>query len=587
MSEQNRAGFFWRDLKQLSKSLNRFLSPAHKRRLATVSLWACSVSLLEMCVAAAAVPYVRCLGGQCPAPVTSAALWLGWPTVPTASLALFLLIAVKLFVQARFNWSVSGFHQSVQRETVNRLFDAYLHLDWMGFRSRHRTHYFRRCATTAVDAALVGYQCITLISSALMLLFLAGLMLWQYPRASLILGAGFTALSVATLRLTGRAQKVVARRREAALQRWNTGMAEAYHSFREIRVHGLEQFFQNHLNHSIEELELAGRKLGFLPTLPRLVLDFAIFATLGAVVSYWLVTQRPLADLVPQLVFYAVVARAILPAMMNLLATRSALYGTTINIELVLTELERSAERRLARVGIKPAPAGAPAFVFDNVSFAYAPELPPVLSGASMKIAHPSWVAIAGPSGAGKSTLMELLCGLLQPLDGQVIHRWPASAEDRGAGPKIAYLPQHVALLDGSVMENVVFGFDAGDRDRIDEVLRLACLDKVVEALPGGLDAHIGADGGTLSGGERQRLALARALYRSPDLLLLDEATSGLDEETETRLLSNLRRARPATTVVFVSHRPGNLQFADRIFYLQNGVLSEAAASSTQGGFAE
>lgn len=156
---------------------------------------------------------------------------------------MFLLICIKLVVQATLAWKGARFNQQVQRDTVSRLLAGYLHTDWMGFRSESRTHYFRRCATTAVDAAYVSQQCVTMISSMLILVFLSALMLWQYPLASALLALGFLALNVLTHALLGKGQKQAAHAREAALRRWNTSMAEAFASFREIRVYGLERFF--------------------------------------------------------------------------------------------------------------------------------------------------------------------------------------------------------------------------------------------------------------------------------------------------------------------------------------------------------
>lgn len=564
----------WWKFQRLGSALSRFLSPAHKRQLYLVSLWACALSLLEMLVAAAVIPYVGCLSGQCPAVVESAVQRLGWSTIPALSVGLFLLIALKLAMQALLNWSGARFNQQVQRDTVSRLLEGYLYLDWMGFRSESRTHYFRRCATTAVDAAYVSHQCVVMISSALMLLFLSGLMLWQYPLVSILLAAAFLALNALAQYLLGSAQKQAAHRRENALQRWNVGMAEAFASFREIRVYGLEHFFLQHVEHALADLASANVKLNFYPVLPRLVLDFAVLSILLLVVALWMLLQRPLAELLPQLIFYAVVARAMLPAMMNLLSTRTGLFGAVFNIELVLNELERAAAGRAERVGIAAQSATDASFSLEGVTFRHAAHLPPVLVDAWLRIAHPSWLAIVGPSGSGKSTLMELLCGIHVPQSGTVRHAWPGVRP-----PGIAYLPQHVALLDGSVMQNVVFGFDEGDIARVDAALASACLDGVVARLPGGREAPVGADGARLSGGERQRLALARALYRNPDLLLLDEATSGLDEASETRLLSSLRQHRPGLSVVYITHRSGNLRFADRVLRLQDGALQEVASS--------
>lgn len=560
----------WWQWWQFGGVLSRFFSPAHKRQLCIVSLWACALSALEMLVAAAVIPYVSCLNQRCPAVLDSWLQKLEWSAIPALSTGLFLLICLKLAVQTLFSWSGARFNQQVQRDTVSRMLDGYLHLDWMSFGSESRTHYFRRCAINAVDAAYVSRQCVTLISSSLILVFLAGLMLWQYPLASTLLAVGFLALNVLSQRVLGQAQKQAAHSREIALQRWSLGMSEAFASFREIRVYQLEQFFLQHIDRSIDDLAGANIRLNLLPVLPRLILDFTVLGVLLLVVSIWVALERPLAELLPHLIFYAVVARTLLPAMMNLLSTRADLFGAMFNIELILGEFDRSAAGHTERVGIIAERSTGATYRLEGVTFRHAPQLPPVLLDTNLDIAHGSWIAIVGLSGAGKSTLMELLCGIHRPQQGEVRHTWPGAEP-----PGIAYLPQHVALLEGSIIQNVVFGFDQGDATRVHAALSAACLGELVARLPGGHNAQVGAEGSQLSGGERQRLALARALYREPDLLLLDEATSGLDEETETLLLSRLRSDRPEMTVVYITHRSNNLRFADRVIRLQDGAVND------------
>jgi ABC-type bacteriocin/lantibiotic exporter with double-glycine peptidase domain len=560
------------ELKNLIALLRRFLSAKHKRQLLVVVIWACVLSAVEMLIAAAVIPYVQCLGGQCTGVV--ARIENAEQIVPLMSIGLLILITLKLVIQGYFSWRSAGFNQQVQRDTISHLLEGYLHLDWRSFQSQHRAHYLRRCFTTATDAAYVSQQCITLISSTIMLVFLIVLVLWQNLPTALGLGICFLGLGLLTQRFIGRAQNRFAHEREAAMQRWNIDMAESLGAFREIRVYGLERLFLNQLDRSIECVAHANKRLGVLPILPRMVIDFVIFAILLTVVSLWLLLERPLSELAPQLVFYAVVARALIPAMMNVLSTRAAMSGSIVNIQLVLEEFAWTQSKRVLQIGIAPQLEQNAFFEFKNVSFCHTSGQPPVLNQITLHIQHPSWVAITGVSGAGKSTLMELLCGIHTPDSGHVIHAWPAQTR-----PTIAYLPQHVFLLDGSVSDNVCFGFDAGDTTRIDTALTLACFDSVVTQLAEGRDASVGADGVRLSGGERQRLALARAIYRNPDLLLIDEATSGLDEATEARLLSNLRRERPKMSVIFITHRSGSLRFADRVVCLEGGHLVEVPAA--------
>ncbi len=578
MNRTDEAGFGWRELERLARLLARFLDPEHKRGLLQVSAWAVCLSFMELLLAAAIVPYIQCLTGQCLPRLDSVAATAGWSPVALMTATVFALLVLKLSCQATFAWRAAAFSQRVQRDAVSRLLNAYLHQDWATFRSRHRADYFRRCATTAVDAAHVSHQCVTMIASALVMTFLLGLMLWQYPLASLSLIVGFGLVNAVTQRWTGGVQRLAAVAREGALRRWNIGMAEAFASFREIRVYGLERYVLEHIDRSLDTLAAANRKIDFIPILPRLVLDFCAIGLVLLAVLLWLLFERPMTELVPMLIFYAVVARSVLPAMINLLSTRSVLRGSIVNVELLLGELEAATQVRKARIGVPVTEAEPPRFLMQGVGFRHAQGSPAILDGVDLEILHPSWVAIVGASGAGKSTVMELLCGIHAPETGRVVHEWPRDAESSPL--RIAYVPQHVALIDDTVQENVVFGFDEGDPARVRRVLSLANLDEVVAGLEGGCTARVGADGARLSGGERQRLALARALYRQPHLLLLDEATSGLDEATEMRVLAGLREGCPRMSVVFVTHRAGNLRFADRVVRLEGGILCDVSAGS-------
>lgn len=552
---------FLAEAQSLTKVLREFLGSEHKRLLYWVSFWAAALSLLEMLVAVAVIPYVQCVGGNCP--VSLARMLDGWPIILILSGFLLLLITLKFVAQGLLTWTTSHFHQKVQRDTVSRLLRGYLHLDWASFQSQHRAHYLRRCFTTAIDASYVSQQFVTLISSTLMLLFLTAVLLWHDILFALGLGVCLFAVGICSQQLIGRAQNKFAHERELAAQRWHIGLAECLGSFREIRVYGLERFFLDQLDQALDSVAHANRRLSFLPNLPRMVLEFGLFAFLLTLISIWVFLKRPIAELLPQIIFYAFVVRALMPAMINLLSTRAVLAGSIVNIELILQEFNWAETAETKRIGIESLPTSQSFFGLENVTFRHFSDKRPVVENMNLRMNHPSWLALTGPSGVGKSTVMELLCGINTPQSGLVVHAWSGDSP-----PRIAYLPQQVALIDRSFAENVVFGFDGGDPARIDEALELACLKHMVSMQPGGQNARVGADGAQLSGGERQRLALARALYRNPDLLLLDEATSGLDEVTETQVLSGIRHARPNMSVIFVTHRHGCLRFADQVISL-------------------
>jgi ATP-binding cassette subfamily C protein len=217
------------------------------------------------------------------------------------------------------------------------------------------------------------------------------------------------------------------------------------------------------------------------------------------------------------------------------------------------------------------------AIVFENVSYAYAPGSPPVVTGVDMTIQRGQSVGIIGPTGAGKSTLLDLLLGLIVPTDGRVlVDGRDISQITRAWQRQIGYVSQTPYLLDDSLWRNVAFGLpdDAVDEERLRLAVSAAQLDEVVEILPQGLDTTVGDRGARLSGGQRQRVAIARALYRNPGVLVLDEATAALDVETEREVTRAIESLHGTRTVIVVAHRLSTVRNCDRIIVLRDGRIA-------------
>lgn len=222
--------------------------------------------------------------------------------------------------------------------------------------------------------------------------------------------------------------------------------------------------------------------------------------------------------------------------------------------------------------------AGYPDFVAairaTGVTVIYDDATEPALLEADVEVPAGSSVALVGPTGAGKSTLADVILGVLQPIAGEVtlgglspraaISTWPGG---------IAYVPQAVALIEGTVRDNVALGLPRGaiDDDLVWEALRRAHLADFLTTNREGLDTAIGERGFRLSGGQRQRLGIARALYTRPRLLVLDEATSALDAETELAIIETLAELEGDVTTVTVAHRLATVRQADQVLYLNRG----------------
>lgn len=230
--------------------------------------------------------------------------------------------------------------------------------------------------------------------------------------------------------------------------------------------------------------------------------------------------------------------------------------------------------------------SGAPHIVadgrveFDGVSFAYAPEAPPVLHDLSFSIEPGSFTAIVGQSGSGKTTLFYLLLRLLDPTTGSIrlggapLHEVAVVELRRIVG----FIPQAPFIFDSTIRDNLTLGATeagAAEEAAVSEAVRLARLDELVERRSslGGLDAPVGPGGATLSGGERQRIALGRLFLRDPQVIVCDEYTANIDNATARLIRDALATRFAGRTRIVVTHQLYTVRGADQILVLDKGKI--------------
>ena len=181
-------------------------------------------------------------------------------------------------------------------------------------------------------------------------------------------------------------------------------------------------------------------------------------------------------------------------------------------------------------------------------------------------------MALVGPSGCGKSTLMRLMLGLEHPQGGSIFYDQYNLSEINLSSFRrfcIGICLQDGRLVEGTILDNIIFNNPSLTEEDAWEAARMAALDKDIQQLPLGMQTPISVDGKGVSGGQRQRILIARALVRKPRILFLDEATSALDNISQHIVTESLAKIK--CTRVVIAHRLSTIKQCNRVIVLRNG----------------
>jgi len=229
---------------------------------------------------------------------------------------------------------------------------------------------------------------------------------------------------------------------------------------------------------------------------------------------------------------------------------------------------------------------------FERVVFSYGLDGRKQLDQFNLEIASGEFIGLVGSSGSGKSTVVQLLDGLYRPQEGSIFVDGTdiAKVQLGSLRRQVGFVPQESILFDGTVLDNLRLNLPDAPYDAVVEAASIACAHDFIMQLPNGYNTRVGERGGGLSGGQKQRIAIARMVLQNPNMVILDEATSALDPTTEYLLLQRLKQRFQSRTMLVVTHRLGTLKGADRIVFMEQGVILEqgnwAALMARGGAFA-
>jgi ABC-type multidrug transport system fused ATPase/permease subunit len=357
----------------------------------------------------------------------------------------------------------------------------------------------------------------------------------------------------------------------------NEKIIEVLSTYRESVVKDRRDYYAQEIGKIRFNLADASAQLGIMPYLSKYIIESTIIVgalLIGAFQFVYEDTAQAVATIAIFLAAGTRIAPAVLRVQQSSLQIRSSMGAANPTLELIETlgnaPIEKAvhADLDLHHLGFVPEVSA------KDLSLTYPGSTQAAIRDVSLNIPAGTSVAIVGPSGAGKTTLIDVLLGVLVPDTGTIelsglspstaVRKWPGA---------IAYVPQDVAIVSGTIRENVALGYplNLATDELVLNAIKVAQLDNFVSELPFGIDTQVGERGSKLSGGQRQRLGIARAMFTAPKLLVLDEATSALDGETEASISKSIELMRGQITVILIAHRLSTVRNADQVVYMAEG----------------
>lgn len=422
--------------------------------------------------------------------------------------------------------------------------------------------------------AFINDVSIDIFVNIFIVIFSFALMFSYYWKLALIVALVIPFYS-SIYRITNKLNKKVERKLMEESADLGSHLVESLNSVRTIKQFGIETFANNKTDNTFTKLLktiyksvlnslFAGNSSEFLSRIFTIVL---LWAGAGYVIDREITPGELLS-------FYALIGYFTSP-ISELIGMNKTIQNALIASDRLFEIMDLEREETTEKLDLTPENIGN--IQFKNVSFSYGSRVD-VFEDFSCEIEKGKTTAIVGESGSGKTTLASLLQNLY-PLKGGKILIGDYDVQyisNYSLRNMVSVVPQQIDLFSGNVIENIALGEDVPNIQRIIDITKALGILEFIEKLPNGFQTYLGENGSQLSGGQKQRIAIARALYKNPEILILDEATSSLDTASEQTIQKTLNEFKAqGKTMIVIAHRLSTIAHADNILVMKEGKVIE------------
>jgi len=499
----------------------------------------------------------------------------------TGAIALIVVYITKNLYLTFYRYLKQKFVLNKKLYLQNRLFEAYMTAPYTFYLSKNSAELLRNVngeVGKIITGTVLPFLEISL--NTIMFTFIVAGLLYLEPLITVITVIMMGGGGYLFLRITQKKTEDSGRISRLASGDMNRMILQGLGGFKEARVLNRESLFLKQYDTFAKRGIGAAIYQTVVKSLPKPIIETLLITGILTVTLIMIFEGRSFNQIIPILTLFGVAAVKLMPIfntfvqqLTSIRYSADAVYAVSDDLDLLEKEFMDYRKKILEgsdRVNLEKE------IVLENVSYKYPATDEYAVKNIDLTIPKGTAVAFVGASGAGKTTLVDLILGLLEPVNGRILADGMNISENpRGWMKNIGYIQQSNYLFDERIFRNIAFGIPDKevDQKKLDSAIEAAQLGDLIKRLPRGLKTRVGERGVRLSGGQRQRVTIARALYNNPQILVMDEATSALDNITEKFVIEAIERLRGDRTIIMIAHRLTTVQNCDIIYLMEEGKI--------------
>ena len=464
-----------------------------------------------------------------------------------------IIVSSKILFMIFFTWWRNNLVYFIENNLSVNLYRNYLNFNIDSFKSANSSELTKNIIMEIKKARLSIDICLRSLIEIISIIIISAILVYYQPLATITVLAFISIILFLFLFVFKKILFEFGKKDVIFTGKVFKSLQGGLNSIKSILIHGNQNYFVSSFTKFNEKRVNALKIMATINENIRNAIEFFAILLLVSIILILLKHDDNIQNLIPSLTLFGAALYRLMPATNRLLNYLNGFEASKASIQLLNKHFIR--KEKSNKINPKTKLQFKKNIICKNISHSYS-KAEKVINNLSFKINKNDFIAICGASGIGKSTLIDLICGLIKPYKGKIILDGKFNIHQNINDWKkiLGYVPQSSYILDSDIKENIIFGNEKFNKEKLIDAINFSNLKNFVNKKKEGVNFKVGEDGCNLSGGQAQRISIARAIYGSPKILICDEITNSLDKKNEKKIIDSLLKLKKKMTIICITH---------------------------------